>query len=295
MMFGMQQLVLRDGRTLDYRVSGPTDGEVLIFFHGTPGAGTPRPWLEEPAHARGLRVLSWSRPGYGDSARHPGRVLIDVVDDAAEVLAALGAKTCLVAGASGGGPHALACAARLPDVRAALLIASVGPFAADGLDFLAGMGQDNVEEFGAAVEGEDALRAWLEAESEGMQDGTVEGLIEALDSLLPEVDRAVLTGDVAASMIASTRAAIRNGVDGWLDDDLEFVSPWGFDLNEVTVPISLWQGTEDLMVPFAHAEWLASHLPTASLHLEQGEGHLSVSVGSIDAMYDDLIAIADNI
>lgn len=290
----MEQLTLRDGRRLDYRVSGPEDGTLLVFLHGTPGAGTQRRWLEEPAHARGFRVVSWSRPGYGDSTRQSGRSVVDVVDDASEVLAALDVETCLVAGASGGGPHALACAARLEGVRAVLVVASVAPFEADGLDFLAGMGQDNVEEFSAAVEGEDVLRAWLKADSEGMQDITVDGLMTVMATLLPEVDRAVMTDDVAASLVASARESIRNGVDGWLDDDLAFVSPWGFDLDEVTVPVSLWQGSEDLMVPFAHGQWLADRIRVATVHLEQGEGHLSVSVGAIGAMYDELVALTEH-
>lgn len=288
----MDQLVLSDGRQLDYRVSGPDDGTPLLFFHGTPGAGTLRRWLEEPAHARGLRVVSWSRPGYGNSTRQPGRSIHDVVDDASKILAELGADTCFVAGASGGGPHSLACAAGLPGVRAALVMASVAPFDAPGLDFLAGMGQDNIDEFTAAVQGEDALRSYLNAEAVGMSDATIEGLMSAIASLLPEVDLAVMTDDVAASLVASTHESVRSGVNGWLDDDLAFVSDWGFDLDDISVPISLWQGSEDLMVPLAHGQWLADHLPTASTHLQQGEGHLSVSVGAIDAMYDELLSLA---
>ena len=116
----------------------------------------------------------------------------------------------------------------------------------------------------------------------------------AMATLLPEVDLAVMTDDVAASLVESMHASIRHGVDGWLDDDLAFASPWGFNLDEITVPVSLWQGSEDLMVPFAHGQWLADSLSTATVHLEQGEGHLSISVGAIGAMYDDLVALAQH-
>ena len=288
----MDQLVLRDGRKLDYRVTGPDDGEVLMFFHGTPGAGTERRWLEEPAHERGMRVVTWSRPGYGDSTRQPGRQVVNLVDDAAEVMHALEVEACFVGGASGGGPHALACAARLPGVRAALAVCCVAPHDADGLDFLAGMGQDNIDEFGAAAAGEATLRPFLGQFAEGMSQGTVEGLMASMDSLLPAVDRAVMSDEIGDSLVRSTHEALRTGVDGWLDDDLAFVAPWGFDFDEIDVPVSLWQGSEDLMVPFAHGQWLANRLPTASIHLEDGEGHLSISVGAIGAMYDDILAIA---
>jgi len=288
----MEQMTLQDGRQLEYRVTGPEDGIPLLFLHGTPGSGTERRWLEEPAHARGLRVVSLTRPGYGGSTRRPGRTVVDVVDDSAQLMAALGAEECLVAGASGGGPHTLACAARLPGVRAALSIAAAAPFTAEGLDFLAGMGQDNIDEFGAAVQGEGTLRPFLEKQSEGIGEATIEGLMNSIASLLPEVDSAVMTGDVATSLLRSGADAVRSGVDGWVDDDLAFVSPWGFELDEIAVPVSLWQGSEDLMVPFAHGQWLADHLPTAAVHLETGEGHLSISVGAIAAMYDDLLALA---
>ena len=113
-MTAPDQLTLADGRRLDVRVSGPADGVSLVFHHGTPGAAPPYGALERAAHQRGLRLITTSRPGYGDSDRHRGRSIADVTGDLAQVLTALGIERCLVAGWSGGGPHALACAARLP-------------------------------------------------------------------------------------------------------------------------------------------------------------------------------------
>lgn len=288
----MDHIVLRDGRRLDYRLSGPEDGMVFVFHHGTPGAGTERRSIEGPAHERGLRVLTTSRPGYGDSTRHPGRAVVDVVDDIAQLLDSLGIEECLVGGWSGGGPHALACAARLETARAALVVAGVGVFDADGLDFLAGMGPENIEEFGAAVDGEAPLRTYLEGEREQMGEVSVNSLIATLDGLLPPVDRAVLSHELGEDMVASMEEAIRTGVDGWLDDDLAFVSPWGFDLSEVSTPVSLWQGDVDLMVPFTHGAWLAGQVPTATVHLEEGEGHLSMAVGAVGDMLDEVMALA---
>jgi pimeloyl-ACP methyl ester carboxylesterase len=285
----MEQLTVSDGRKLDYRISRP-EGKALVFHHGTPGAATPVGAIDRAAHARGLRVITVSRPGYGSSSRQRGRSVADVVADTAEVLAALGIEECLVAGWSGGGPHALACAARLSGVRAALVVAGVAPYRADGLDFLAGMGEDNVAEFGAALEGDDALQAFLAPLRPELKNVTPEGIIESLRSLLPDIDRAVLTDEFGDDMAAGIREGLRVGTDGWFDDDMAFVRSWGFGLDEVRVPTSLWQGDLDLMVPVTHGEWLAAHVSAVSAHLLAGEGHLSIGLGALDAMLDELVA-----
>ena len=288
----LDHVTLPDGRRLDVRVSGPEGGLPLVFHHGTPGAATPTRAVERAAHARGLRLVTTSRPGYGSSTRHRGRRVVDVVADTAAVLDALGAPRCLVAGWSGGGPHALACAARLPAAAAVLVIAGVAPADAPDLDFLAGMGEDNLEEFGAAAEGEERLRPFLDAARAELRDVTVEGIVTSLATLLPPVDRAVLTDEFGEDLAAGFHEALRVGVDGWLDDDLAFLAPWGFSLDEIRAPTMLWQGTEDLMVPCAHGRWLAGQVPGASSHIEEGEGHLSVGLGALDRMLDELVAAA---
>jgi pimeloyl-ACP methyl ester carboxylesterase len=289
-MSAFDHVRLPDGRRLDMRVSGPADGVPLVFHHGTPGASTPVRALERAAHERGLRLVTTSRPGYGDSSRQPGRAVVDVVADTAAVLAAIGTERCLIAGWSGGGPHALACGARLGAAAAVLVIAGVAPYGAEGLDWMAGMGEENIVEFSAAVHGEDELRSYLLQEREQLKDITAADVASSLETLLPDVDRAVLTGEFAEDMAASFREAVRVGAEGWLDDDLAFASPWGFGLEEISVPVMLWQGSADLMVPFSHGQWLASHLPAASAHLQQGEGHLSVGLGALDRMLDELVA-----
>jgi pimeloyl-ACP methyl ester carboxylesterase len=289
-MSAFDHVRLPDGRRLDLRVSGPADGFPLVFHHGTPGAATPVRALERAAHERGLRLVTTSRPGYGDSSRQPGRAVVDVAADTAAVLAAIGAERCLIAGWSGGGPHALACGARLGAAAAVLVIAGVAPHEAEGLDWTAGMGEENIVEFSAAVHGEDELRSYLLQEREQLKDITAADVASSLETLLPDVDRAVLTGEFAEDMAASFREAVRVGAEGWLDDDLAFASPWGFGLEEISVPVMIWQGSADLMVPFSHGQWLASHLPAASAHLQQGEGHLSVGLGALDRMLDELVA-----
>ncbi|MCW2491082.1 MAG: hypothetical protein JWN47_446 [Frankiales bacterium] len=283
---------LPDGRSLEVEVSGPTDGTPLIFHHGTPGSAYQFRAIRRAAHTRGLRLVTFSRAGYGSSTRRPGRSVVDVVDDVAAVLDYLGADRCLAAGWSGGGPHALATGARLAEqVAGVLVIAGVAPYDAVDLNFLDGMGQQNVEEFGSALQGEAALRPGLQTEAEQLRDTDAAGVIESLSTLLPDVDRAVVTAEFGEDLVASFTGAFRSGVDGWVDDDLAFTRPWGFALEEIGVPTFIWQGSEDLMVPFAHGQWLARHLPATTARLQQGEGHLSIAVGALDRMLDDLISI----
>ena len=281
---------LPDGRRLDLRVSGPAGGFPLVFHHGTPGAATPYRVLERAAYARGLRLVTTSRPGYGDSTPQPGRSVVDVVADTAAVLAAIGAGRCLIAGWSGAGPHALACGARLAAAAAVLVIAGIAPYGAAGLDYMAGMGYDNIVEISTALKGEHQLRPYLLDQREQLKDATDADLVASLDTVLPDVDRAVLTGEFGEDDAANFREALRTGVEGWLEDDIAITRPWGFGLEEISVPVMIWQGSADLMVPFSHGQWLASQLPGASAHLEEGEGHLSVALGALDRMLDELVS-----
>ena len=268
---------------------GRSKGLPLVFHHGTPGAAVPTRAIERAAHARGLRLVMMSRPGYGGSTRRAGRRVVDVVADTEAVLSVLGVDQCLVAGGSGGGAYALACGALLGSASAVLLVAGVAPFDAEGLDFLAGMGQENLDEFGVVLEGEASLRRYLEGQRPGLLQATPVDLVEAMSTLLPDVDRAVVTAEYGEDLAASFHEALRVGVDGWLDDDLALVKPWGFDLDDVQVPVAVWQGSADLMVPCAHGVWLADRLPHSVVHLEHGEGHLSLALGAIDEMLDELL------
>ena len=279
-----------DGRALDLGVSGPEDGIPLVFHHGTPGSVRQLRAIQRAAHDRGLRLVTFSRPGYGASTRQPGRRVVDAAADVAAVLAHLGTRRCLVAGWSGGGPHALATGARLPEQVAGILcIAGVAPYDAEGLNFLEGMGQQNIDDFSLVLQGEEAIRPSHEADAVGLRNTDAAGLIEEMATLLPDVDRAVLTAEFGEDMAANMAEGLRTGVDGWVDDDLSFVVPWGFSLSEIAVPVFVWQGSEDLMVPFAHGQWLAAHVPGATTRLQQAEGHLSIGVGALDRMFDDLL------
>ncbi|HEX4472130.1 MAG TPA: alpha/beta hydrolase [Nocardioides sp.] len=285
----MTTITLPDGRDLELEVTGPEAAPVLLYHHGTPGGSGQDPAMADEVHAHGHRLVTWSRAGYGASSRRPGRSVADEVDDVRAILDHLRADDCLVAGWSGGGPHALACGALAADrVRGVLCIAGVAPFDADGLTFLEGMGEENHEEFGAALEGEEALRPYLEVARPEMLEITGDQIHDQMATLIPPIDQESLTGEFGDFLAHAFRQAVSVGVTGWLDDDLAFTRPWGFDLSAISVPTYVWQGGEDLMVPFAHGQWLAAHLPNAVAHLEAGEGHLSVRVGAMGRMLDEL-------
>jgi len=288
-----REQVQSGGRRLDVISGGPPDGLVLLFQAGTPSAAVPFPPVVDAAAARGLRFVAYSRPGYAGSDPQPGRSVADAAVDVSAVLNRLGAGAFVTVGWSGGGPHALACAALLPQrCRAAATIAGVAPYSADGLDWMAGMGKENHEEFGAALLGGAVLSPWLEKAAAQLKDITAADVSAALGDLVSDVDRASLTGDFAEWSAASFRAAVSTGVAGWRDDDLAFVAPWGFDLGAIEVPVTVWQGDQDRMVPFEHGRWLAERVSGATARLRPGEGHLSLAVGAVDEIFDELTALA---
>jgi pimeloyl-ACP methyl ester carboxylesterase len=289
-MATLQQFHLPDGRTVDLLVGGADAGPALVMHHGTPSDATV--WLgwDDVAREHGLRLLALSRPGYATSSRRVGRTVADVAGDVAAVLDAFAVPWFVTAGWSGGGPHALATAHALAErCRAAATLAGVGPFGAPDLDFLAGMGPENHAEFAAALRGEADVRAWLSENASSFRTVTGPELADAFGGLVPHVDRDVLVGGVAEEMAVEMRRCLEHGFDGWVDDDLAFTKPWGFDVGALTVPVTVWQGDLDLMVPFAHGAWLAAHVPTAVAKPAPGHGHISLVTTYRAAIVVDLL------
>jgi pimeloyl-ACP methyl ester carboxylesterase len=289
-----RSVTLADGRVIEFLVAGPADGLPLVLHEGTPGGLVLYPPAVRAAASRGLRVVLAARPGYEGSTPRPGRRVVDVAGDTAAVLDELGAGSFVTAGWSGGGPHALACAAAGPGrCLAAASIAGVAPYSAAGLDWMAGMGPENVAEFGAALAGEAELTAFLGREAATM--GTVTGpeVAQAFGGLVIEADQAVLTGEFADHVAALLRTALSSGIAGWRDDDLAFTRDWGFSLApEPPLRVTIWQGDQDRMVPFAHGQWLAAAIPGARVHLMPGDGHLSMTISAFDRILDDLLDLA---
>ena len=279
---------LKDGRRLEVRTAGPETGEILLFHNGTPCAGLPfRPWVELAA-ARGLRTVMYSRPGYGLSTANPGRKIVDAALDAAAVIDAVGATTFRTIGWSGGAPHALACAVTLPDrCLATVSVAGLAPYPADGIDWFAGMADENVVEFSLAIRGEGALAPFLAASSSALATVQPANLAESFGGLLSKVDKAQVTGKFAEWLVETFRIGAAYGIAGVRDDDLAFTSDWGFQVADAR-SVVVWHGAQDRMVPSTHGRWLADHIPGARYRLLTDEGHMSI-IGLFDRILDDLL------
>lgn len=267
------------GRTVAAAEWGDPQGFPIFSLHGTPGSRFGRHPDEDAVRALGIRLVTYDRPGYGASTRHPGRRVVDCVGDVAAIADALGIERFAVTGGSGGGPHALAVAARLPGrVLRARCVVGVAPRDAEGLDFYAGMDPENIKEFGFAEQGE----AVLEPELARMAAADLERIagdpskVLSDDWELAEADRAVLADPrIQRVMGEMMRESHRNGVWGWVDDDLAFLVPWGFDVTEIHVPVEVRYGAQDVLVPAAHGAWLAAHVPGAEVTVDHGAGHLA--------------------
>ncbi|MEU8323728.1 alpha/beta hydrolase [Nonomuraea sp. NPDC048881] len=259
----MHTVITRDGRALAVEQWGVPDGTPVFYLHGTPVGRLARHPDDSLYTRLGIRLITFDRPGLGGSTPLPGRRVVDGADDVAAVADALGLDEFAVYGVSGGGPHALAFAARHPGraVRVASL-AALAPRDAEGLDWTAGMMEGNRRSAAVALQDRDAMIAHLGADSSGPPQ-------------LPPFEAAVLTRPEVSAMLAAAYAeAVRPGLGGWADDVIAlFGRPWGVDPAAITVPVRLWHGELDGVVPVAHARWLAARIPTATLTVQPDAGH----------------------
>lgn len=266
-----------DGRTLEVHEAGDPNGLPVVVHHGTPMSGLQYAPHEALAEEQGIRLLGYDRPGYGGSTRAPGRDVASCADDVHTIADALGLERFASWGISGGGPHVLACAALCDErLTAVASLAAIAPYEAEGLDWFDGMGEANHVEFGKTLEGEDALRPFLVEEAEGMTSVSPEQLAESIITLLGPEDRAVLDGAFAEYFIEAGKHAFASGVDGWVDDDLAFARPWGFELSSIRRPVLLLQGEDDRFVPGTHGHWLAARVPGVEARITADDGHLTL-------------------
>jgi pimeloyl-ACP methyl ester carboxylesterase len=163
------------------------------------------------------------------------------------------------------------------------------PYPAEGLDWLDGTGEDNVQEFSAALAGRNELEPFLSTMTDEMLAAEPNRLADALKTLCSPVDAAVITGEYAEHLVTVVRRGIGEGVEGWIDDDFAFVSPWGFELGDIRVPVQLWHGAEDRFVPIAHGRWLAGRIPGVEVHLLERDGHMTIQLGRIGDVHTWLL------
>jgi pimeloyl-ACP methyl ester carboxylesterase len=230
-------------------------------------------------------VITTSRAGYGKSSRREGRDVASVVEDSRLALDSLGRSDYVVVGWSGGGPHALACAALdAPRCLAAFSLAGVVPANLD-FDWTEGMGQQNIDEFALAKEGGPEYEALMVTYGDVLADATKDNIVEIFGALLSEPDKAVFESEAVREDFAeSMRQGFEFGWRGFYDDDQAMLKEWGFNPTTITVPVDVWFGDQDLMVPPTHGEWLAKNLPTARKHFFAGDGHVSVVVNHLDEL-----------
>jgi pimeloyl-ACP methyl ester carboxylesterase len=275
-------LKLRDGRTLHvYDTGGADDVRLTVFWHhGTPNVGAPPVPLFSTSTRLGIRWVSYDRPGYGGSTSNPGRDVASAATYVARVADELGIDRFAVMGHSGGGPHALACGALVPErVRGVVSIAGLAPFDAKGLDWFAGMGRSGVATLRAAAEGREAKERY------------VREFGADYDPEFTQADPVALSG--AWSWLKDVvRRAVAAGPQAAIDDDLAYVAPWGFDPAQVTAPVLLLHGGLDRIAPSSHGRWLASRCPSAELWLCPDDGHIS-TLNFGEAALDWLVNHAD--
>lgn len=283
-------LTTPDGRTLDVLEDGDPSGVPVLLHNGTPNSKLLFAPDVERARRAGVRWISYNRPGYGGSSRQPGRTVADCANDVRTIAGGLGIDRLAVMGISGGGPHALACAALLDDlVPAVASLCSPAPFDAEGLDFFAGMGQDNVDDVQLRLKDDAAADAKAQADREELLSATTAGILEHHQTLLSPIDAAVFTGEFAAFMMAMLHDGLGPGADGWCDDD-RALADWGFELTEITTPVLQLHGRQDQFVPFAHGQWLADHIPGVEARLFEEDGHLTLVANHLDEVFDWLLA-----
>jgi pimeloyl-ACP methyl ester carboxylesterase len=288
------RLATADRRTLHVLEAGEKTGRTVLVHHGTPNSRLFFGRDVERAERDGIRLISYDRPGYGGSTPQPGHTIADCVEDVRTIAAALEIERLAVWGISGGGPHAIACAALLPElVPAVAVLASPAPWDAPGLDYFAGMGELNVEDIRLMLDDPVAAQAQREKDRLELLAMTPDQLLQELNTLLTPTDAAALTPEVAEHLLAAARSGLAPGWEGWWDDDMASLTPWGFELDSITTPVLLRHGRQDRFVPFGHGEWLAQNIPGVQAELTDDDGHLTLTARHLDDVHAWLLERLD--
>ena len=267
-------VTLPDGRTVGLETHGDPEGRPVFLFHGTPASRLGHEFADEPAKELGIRVLCPDRPGIGLSTPMPGRTIASYATDVKDLALALGYNTYGVVGYSGGGPYALACGAVTPDkVVAVATMAGAGP--SDGPKGFDGLAKSDIQMLKLSLTRPWAARLLMRAMVVGAK-ASPNTAVKSFAKELSAVDAEALAQQNPKAIMAFFVEASRQGPAGPVEDYRLWGSDWGFDLADVTVPVHLWQGDADQMVPMHHAEWLAEQMPNATVHRLEADGHVSI-------------------
>jgi pimeloyl-ACP methyl ester carboxylesterase len=263
-----------DGRRIAVKVSGKPAGHPVFFFHGTPGSSVGPLPRTQVLYKMGVQVISFDRPGYGRSERLSPRTVADVVPDVVAIADSMGLKRFAVVGRSGGGPHALACAAQLPDrVTQAAALVSLAPWDAAGLDWFNGMTGSNVDAYTTAASEPELLITRLVQNAAKIKVNPASHVAD-LGPEMPEPDRRMMAdADIRRLLAENFEEALRYGADGWIDDVLAFCSPWGIEVSDIRVPALLWAGEKDVFSPVTHTRWLGDRIPDALVQITPQSAH----------------------
>lgn len=281
-----RSITTASGRELLVQEGGDQAGRAVIVQLGTPSSRVLYgPHLLD-AKDRGIRLIAYDRPGYGGSTPLPERAVADCAEDVRAIVDALGIDRFAVWGISGGGPHALACAGVLSErVVAAATLASPAPFDAEGLDWFADTGAENVEDDKLILSDPEAARAKIARDRLEFFETTKLDPAGSHPTLFSPVDAAALTHELGDYFAERNRTGLAPGIEGWWDDSVALLRPWGFSLDAIQVPVMVWHGRQDRMVPFGHGEWLVRRLPTAEPHLNDDDGHLTLLQNRVPAVH----------
>ncbi len=278
-----------DGRELCLELAGDPQGKPILVHNGTPNSrhlfGQ---WIAD-ADSKGIRLMSYDRPGYGGSTAFPGHDVASGAQDVRAIAEALGYDRLGIWGISGGGPYAVGCAALLPDLAVAVgAVASLAPYGVEGFDYFAGMGELNAEDIKLYFTDPEEARRTLREDWKGAVTATAEQFAEVLKTVLSDVDAQALTGDVAEWLAITSRDGLAPGDQGWWDDGVAHQTDWGFDVRDIQVPVKVWHGHQDRFVPVQHGQWLAASIPGAQADISDHDGHLTL-IGRIGEVHDWLL------
>jgi pimeloyl-ACP methyl ester carboxylesterase len=266
-----------NARELCVETGGDPGGVPILVHNGTPNSRhLYGGWIAD-ADRKGIRLISYDRPGYGGSTIDPGHTVAAGAQDVRAIAEALGYGRLGIWGISGGGPYALGCAALLPDMAVAVAaVASLAPYGAQGLDYFAGMGELNADDTKLFFSDPEASRRKLREEWQEAVAATPEQLAEAIKSLLSPVDAEALTPELAQWLANCDHDGLAAGDQGWWDDAVAHLTSWGFDLHDIAVPVKIWHGRQDRFVPVQHGQWLADNIPGAEADISDHDGHLTL-------------------